>query len=82
MSCPQQEENNTMNTQDQENVPTLEWLYSQGWSLREAAMYLGIDPGHLSRVLKGERKSRRLMEKVALLPKKRLSLRRNDGGGS
>lgn len=65
-----------MNTQIQDGKPTLEWLYARGWTLRSAAEELGVDPGHLSRVLNGVRNSKRLSTRLLSLKKKKLILRR------
>jgi hypothetical protein len=43
-------------------------LASKGWSARAAAMQLGCSPGHLLRVLRGERPQGRLLPLVADLP--------------
>ena len=64
-----------MRSQLQDFRPTLEWVYSQGWTLRGAAKKLQVDPTHLRRVLLGERISQRLLNRVLELPKKRLVLR-------
>lgn len=60
----------------QDKIPSLEWLYAQGWTLRGAAQKLNVDPSHLRRVLDGERISKRLIDRVLQLPKQRLVLRR------
>lgn len=44
-------------------VTRVQWM----GGLKEAARRLGVDPGHLTRVLSGERKSARLMAKMARL---------------
>ncbi len=41
----------------------------KGWTYRSAANRLGVDVGHLYRVLTGERESRRLLSRVASLPR-------------
>lgn len=65
-----------MITQSQEFTPSLEWLFSRGWNVREAAERLNVSPGHLSRVLKGERSSIRIHRELTKLPQKKLVLRR------
>lgn len=54
----------------------LAWLYGRGWTLKEAAEKLQVNPGHLCRVLKGDRPSRRLLARVQTLPKQSLQFRR------
>ena len=65
-----------METLAQEPI-SVQWLYSQGWTVKEAAEYLKVNKGHLSRVLSGNRQSKRLLRKVALLPYKTLKLRQS-----
>lgn len=60
----------------QEIKPDMAWLYGRGWTLREAANALQVNPGHLSRVLNGERKSQRLLDRLKTLPKRNLQFRR------
>lgn len=45
-------------------------LLAKGWSQRAAARQLGLHWSHLSRVLNGERHSRRLLTAIAALPKR------------
>lgn len=47
-------------------------LKRKGWTYRAAAERLGVDFGHLRRVLNGERQSQRLLRAVAGLPVKTL----------
>lgn len=65
-----------MDAKTQEKVGT-EWLYARGWTIVEAAEYLGVNQCHLGRVLKGERISKRLLDKVVRLPRKNLNLKRS-----
>jgi len=71
------ERNITPNMETQEFKIDLTWLYDRGWTLNEAAFALDVNPGHLSRVLNGDRESRRLVNRVKALPKKKLQFRRN-----
>lgn len=64
--------NITPSMETQEFKIDLSWLYDRGWTLREAAEELQVNPGHLCRVLKGGRQSRRLLMRVRALPKQRL----------
>lgn len=66
-----------MKTKQQVFTPDLQWIYGQGWTLRGAAEFLSVNPGHLSRVIRGERISKRLMTRVSQLPRQRLVLRNN-----
>jgi hypothetical protein len=43
-------------------------LKRHGWSYRKAAPFLGVGYVHLSRVLNGQRESRRLLAAIAALP--------------
>lgn len=67
---------NIMNEVKQETI-NKQWLYGQGWTIQEAANYLGVHRVHLNLVLSGERSSKRLMAKVVKLPHKKLELRKN-----
>lgn len=51
----------------------MEWLYSKGWLVKEAAIEIGKEPSHVSRVLKGERKSPRIIEALEKLPVKTIN---------
>lgn len=65
-----------METQGQR--PTLNELYSKGWTLTQAARELGVSHSHLSRVLNDDdpRTSERLVDRVKALPKRRLRTRK------
>lgn len=65
-----------MTRQPQEFKPDMAWLYGHGWTLTHAATTLGVNPGHLSRVLRGERHSRRLLARLATLPQQPLQLQK------
>lgn len=49
----------------------LETLENKNYSLRAAAKALGVSPGHLSRVINGERESKILLRKITTLPQHR-----------
>lgn len=68
--------NTIPNMETQEIKIDLAWLYGRGWTLREAAEKLQVNPGHLCRVLKGDRPSRRLLARVHNLPERSLQFRR------
>lgn len=46
------------------------WLYAHGYSFATAAKELGVTRLHLAKVLRGERESKSLMERVKALPKR------------
>lgn len=71
-----EERNITPNMETQEFKIDLAWLYDRGWTLQGAAAELKVNPGHLCRVLKGDRPSRRLLIRVQELPKQHLQFRR------
>ena len=54
------------------NAVTFEGLAARGYSARKAALYVGVSPQHLSRVIHGERvlsrALRRKLNKLPLLP--------------
>lgn len=62
-----QTNNKTSNTTITVNIA---WLYSHGYTLRSAGLALGVTRQHLAYVLRGERKSFSLIEKVKGLPKR------------
>lgn len=46
-----------------------EKLAARGWSCRKAALYIGMHPAHLSRIINGERPATdELLQKLAALP--------------
>lgn len=47
-------------------------LREKGWSLRTAADRLGCHWSHLHRVIKGERESTRLANRIQKLPRRKL----------
>lgn len=51
------------------------WLYAQGWTIRQAARKLGRSPQHIAEVLKGTRRSEPLLRKIKKLPLRSLSWR-------
>jgi len=50
------------------DTPHLRELHDKGWSLRQAAAYLGITFQHLHKVLQGARTSASLLKRVSELP--------------
>lgn len=48
-------------------------LKVKGWSIRRAAKALGVTPGHLYKVITGERESRSLMERIENIDKSGVS---------
>lgn len=51
------------------------WLYAQGWTIRQAARKLRRSPQHIAEVLKGARKSDPLIRKLQNLPARPLQFR-------
>ncbi len=54
---------------------TVNDLYRKGYTVAAAARIVGCSTQHLSAVLKGERRSSRLMQEVGKLPVRKLVLR-------
>lgn len=63
-----------MTRQPQEFKPDMAWLYGHGWTIKTASCALGVNPGHLSRVIRGQRTSLRLLRRIGALPKQPLQL--------
>lgn len=55
---------------------TKQWLYGRGWTIQDAANHFGVHRVHLCLVLSGKRKSKKLLRQIALLPYKKLQLRK------
>lgn len=60
----------------QDKKLTIDWLYSRGWTVRQAADTLECNPGHLSRILRGSRQSKAMEKRLRSLPKQTLTPRR------
>ncbi len=56
-----------MKAKNQTISPEARRLYAKGYTIRSAAGELGVSPGHLSLVLNGERKSKRLISRARAL---------------
>lgn len=59
----------------QHQTQGINWLYARGWTVRQAAKKLGVSYSHVAYVLRGERKSKRLLDSLRALPQRTLNLR-------
>lgn len=55
---------------------TINTLYANGWTIRQAAAKLGLSYSHVSYVLRGERESAKVMRSLQALPKRELQIQR------
>ena len=51
------------------------WLYSKGWTVRQAAKAINRSYSHVAYVLRGERKSKEIEKQLQKLPMQPLRLR-------
>lgn len=72
---PQRSKINIKMKTKQAEIPSRNWLYARGYTLRQAARAVHCTPGHLSRVISGERESSTLGAKLRALPKRALNMR-------
>ena len=55
---------------------TINTLYANGWTIRQAAAKLGLSYSHVSYVLRGERESAKVIRSLQALPKRELQIHR------
>lgn len=73
-SMPQDQARN--NTKNMEEINT-NWLYSRGWTIRQASKAINRSYSHVSYVLRGERKSKAIARELKKLPVRTLNMRKH-----
>lgn len=49
-------------------------IHARGWTVRSIAKELGVNAGHVSRVINGERKSKSLITRINNLPDREVTI--------